>query len=143
MAEGRYIDDLSGPSKEIEELERCADPGRFFLPMIMSDTIRERADCTQDLCDDHPGSATECLAAWQTEMLGRLRVLGICDFHLTSSTPSELPQGSLEEGSVLEADGIKQYVQRSIDAEPSAPALIIVRCFIVFAPHSLLIICST
>ena len=27
MNEGRDMDDLSGPSKQIEELERCAEPG--------------------------------------------------------------------------------------------------------------------
>ena len=76
--EGRDVDGLSGPNQEIEKLERCAGSGRFSLLTMTSDTrtvrhiesaIREHADCAQDLCEDHPGSAIECLAAWRAEML--------------------------------------------------------------------------
>ena len=152
MTEGTGVDDLSGPSKEIEALERCADPGRFFLLTMTSDartvrhiesTIREHADCARDLCEDHPGSATECLAAWRTEMLEKLRALDVCDFHLTIPTPSEPPQVGLRQGGVLEVDEIRQHVQGPIDTEPTAPALIIVRCFVISAPCSPLTVYST
>ena len=143
VTEGRDVDGSGGPSKQIEELERCADPGRFSLLTMTSNprtvrhiesAIRERADCAQDLWEDHPGSATERLATWRTEMLERLRALDVCDFRLTMPTPSEPPQVGLRRGGALEVGKIRQHVQGSIDAEPSAPTLIIVRCFLL-SPH--------
>ena len=105
--------------------------------------IRERADCAQDLWEDHPVSTTECLTVLQTEMLEILRALDVCDFRLKMPTPSEPPQVGLRWGGALEVDEIRQHVHGSMDAEPSAPALIVVRCFVICAPYSPLIICST
>ena len=152
MTEGRDVDDLSCPSKGIEELERCTDPGQFCLLTITSNTrtvrnvestARERTDCARDLQEDHPGSTTECLMALRTEMLERLGAFDACDFYLIMPTPSELPQGGPRQRDVLGVGGIKQCVQGSIDAEPSALALIIVGCFVISAPYSLLTTCST
>ena len=90
---------------------------------------RVRADCARDLQEDHPGSTTECLAAWRAEMLERLRALDACDFHLTMSIPSELPQGGPRQGGTLEVDEIRQHVQRSTDAEPPAFVAVVVLLF--------------
>ena len=115
------------------------DPAQFSLLTMMNGTrtirriesaVRKRVNCAQDLQEDHPVSATECLTVLQTEILKRLRALDVCDFRLKMPTPSEPPQVGLRWGSALEVDEIRQHVHGSMDAEPSAPALITVRCFL-------------
>ena len=89
VTEGGGVDDLSGLSKQIEELERCADPARFSLLTMTNGTrtvrhiesaVRKRAECAKDSREDHPGSTTEHLMALRTEMLERLRALNVCGF---------------------------------------------------------------
>lgn len=149
VTEGR--DDLSGPSKQIEELERCADPSNPSLPMIMNDTrtvrhiestVRKCVDCAQDSQEDHPVSTTERLMGLQMEILERLRALNVCGFQLTARMTSQLPQGDLGKGSALEVDEIK-HVQRPVNVEPSALASVAVCCcLVVSAPCSPLTVCS-
>ena len=152
MAEGGGVDDLSGPSKQIEELERCDNPAQFSLLTMTNGTrtvrhiesaVRKRADCAKDSREDHPVSTTECLMALRTEMLERLRAFDVCGFQLTARMTSQLPQGDLGKGSALKVDEIK-HVQRLVNVESSALASVAVCCcFVVSAPCSLLTVCST
>jgi len=132
---------LSGPSKrQIEDLGRYVDPIQPPLPTITSDTstlrniesaVRERANCARDSKGDCPGSTNDCVVSWRTEILERLEALDVCGFQFTMPTGSQLPQGNLEQGGALEVGEMNRQTQWPIDAEPSAPASVTVRCRLV------------
>ena len=104
--------------------------------------VRERANCAQDSREHHPGSINEGPVAWQTEVFERLRTLDARGFQPAVPTPSELPQGDLGQGGILEVSPIKQHVQGSVDAKLLAPLSEVCCYFVISASYSLLNICS-
>jgi len=104
--------------------------------------VRERANCARDSQEHYPGSINGCPVAWWMEMLEKLRILDVCGFRPAMPTPSKLPQGDLGSGGTLEADPIKQHVQRSVDAVLT-PASVVYSYFVISTPYSLLIIYSS
>jgi len=103
--------------------------------------VREHANCTRDSQEHYPGSVNECPVALRMEMLERLRTLDVRGFQPAVSTSSKLPQGDLGPGGTLEADPIKQHVQRSVDAVLT-PASVVCSYFAISTPYFLLIIYS-
>jgi len=146
-AEGRDADDLGGLNlnKEIvEDLARCADAAQSSLLTITSylrtvrdieSVISERVNCTLDLQEHHPGFTNECLIAWLAKVWEILGVLDVRASRFALHTPSKLPQEGLWRGGVLEANEIK-HVQGSVDAEPPASTLVVVRRFVASATLS-------
>jgi len=138
VAEGRDVDNSSGPNrKQVDDLERCVEPTKPFLPNITSrigrivdnigSVVSERANCTSDLRDHHPGTTGEGLIAWREEAGGMPRVSDACGPWFTISTVSQLPQGDLVQYGVLGVTDTEQHERTSVDAELPAPASVLVR----------------
>lgn len=71
----------------------------------------------------HPGPTKEYLIAWRTEMWEILRVFDVREFQPIVATVSKSLQGDLG-----------QHMRRSTDAEPPAPASVVVRCVTTSIP---------
>jgi len=99
--DGRDIDNSSSSSRrQIEDLGRCVDPAQLPLLKVTNDTrtvrhiesaVRERANCSRDPQEHHPGPTDEGPVVWRTEVLERLRGLDVCGFQLAVPAPSKLP----------------------------------------------------
>ena len=132
--EGRDVDGSRGSNKkQVKNLGRCANSAQFSLLVTIDDirtarhiesAVRERANCARDSRGYHPGPTNECTITWRVNLWGtlsrRLSVHGTCNVSTTSAETAA--------GDVLETRKIEQRVQRSIDAEPSVPPIVMVRC---------------
>ena len=99
--DGMGVDDSSGPSrKQIEDIERCADPAQPSLLTITNDirvvlriqsVVSERADPANDARALRSGSIKECLIALRTEIWEMLRVFDVSHFQFRITAVSDIP----------------------------------------------------
>ena len=118
------------------------------LPIITSDirtlrhiesAVREHASCAGDHC---PVPTTKCLTTWRAELLEILSFCDVCGFQLTTITVSKPLQRGLEQGGVLEVNGMKQRVHGFVNVGAPAPTPVVCHCFVIPLSDSLLTICS-
>lgn len=93
LTDGRDVDELSGPDeKQIEVLERCADPVQPSPLIMMGDirtvrsiesAVRERGSCVRDSRGYYPGPTNECVIAWRVTLREALNIFDVSGHRLT------------------------------------------------------------